>query len=168
VPRLGRVAARVVGRRVEVRCWSPRQWRRLLREERELSVGRVDARAIGFTALSAHRISLRSDVCLAVADLAAGRHALRRHEDEAALALLVFAHEIQHAAGVVAESAADCRGMQTMARVGALLGMERRYAERLARVYRSMYPRQPRIYYSSECRDGGRLDLRPASHSWPS
>jgi len=166
VPRFERVAARLASRRhVEVRCWSRRDWRRLLREEREVSIGRVDARAVGVTSLPAHRINLRGDVCLRLAALGAGRRAATEFLD--AFALLVFAHESQHAAGVAAEAAADCRGMQTMLAAGALLGIRRAYAERLARDYWKAYRRQPRLYVSRACRDGGALDMRPASHRWP-
>jgi hypothetical protein len=166
VPRFERVAARLASRpHVEVRCWSRRDWRRLLREEREVSIGRVDARAVGVTSLPAHRINLRGDVCLRLAALAAGRRAETEFLD--AFALLVFAHESQHAAGVAAEATAECRGMQTMSAAGVLLGIPRTYAERLARDYWKAYPRQPRIYVSRACRDGGALDMRPASHRWP-
>jgi hypothetical protein len=166
VPRFERVAARLASRRhVAVKCWSRRDWRRLLREEHEVSIGRVDARAIGITSLPAHRINLRGDVCLRLSALAAGRRAPREFLD--AFALLVFAHESQHAAGVAAEAAADCRGMQTMSEAGGLLGIPRAYGERLARDYWKAYPRQPRIYVSRACRDGGALDMRPASDRWP-
>ena len=134
-------------------------------EEREISIGRVDARAVGVTSLPAHRINLRGDVCLRLAALSAGRRAAREFLD--AFALLVFAHESQHAAGIAAEAAADCRGMQTMSAAGVLLGIPRAYAERLAKDYWKAYPRQPRLYVSGQCRDGGTLDMRPASHRWP-
>lgn len=167
VPRFERVAARLASQpRVEVRCWSRRDWRRLLREEHELSISRIDTRAVGVTSLPARRINLRGDVCLRLAALAAGRRSARELLD--AFALLVFAHESQHAAGVAAEAAADCRGMQTMSAAGVLLGIPRAYAERLAQDYWKAYPRQPRIYVSRACRDGGALDMRPASHRWPS
>jgi hypothetical protein len=166
VPRFERVAARLASRRrVEVRCWSRRDWGRLLREEREISIGRVDARAVGVTSLPAHRINLRGNVCLRLAALAAGHRAAREFLD--AFALLVFAHESQHAAGIAAEAAADCRGMQTMSAAGVLLGIPRADAERLATDYWKAYPRQPKLYVSRQCRDGGALDMRPASHRWP-
>jgi hypothetical protein len=166
VPRFERVAARLASRpRVEVKCWSRRDWRRLLREERELSIGRIDAQTVGVTSLSAHRINLRDDVCLRLAALAAGRRAANEFLD--AFALLVLAHESQHAAGVAAEAAAECRGMQTMSAAGTLLGIPRGYAERLAQVFWKAYPRRPKAYVSRQCRDGGTLDMRPASHRWP-
>ena len=84
-----------------------------------------------------------------------------------AFALLVLAHESQHAAGIAGEAAAECRGMQTMAEAGTLLGVPRSYARRLAQDFWTFYPRRPKPYYSRECRDGGALDMRPASHRWP-
>lgn len=166
IPRFERIAARLASRpRVEVKCWSRRDWRLLLREERELSIGRIDSQTVGVTSLSGHRINLRGDVCLRLAALAAGRRAANEFLD--AFALLVLAHESQHAAGVAAEAAAECRGMQTMSAAGVLLGLRRAYAERLARDVWKIYPRRPKIYVSRQCHDGGALDMRPASHRWP-
>ena len=167
VPRFERVAARLASRpHVEVKCWTRRDWRRLLREEREVSIGRVDARTVGLTSLVAHRINLRGDVCLRLAALASGRRAAQEFLD--AFALLVLAHESQHATGIAAEAAAECRGMQTMSKAGVLLGIPRAYGERLAQDIWKVYPRRPKIYVSRQCHDGGALDMRPASHRWPS
>jgi hypothetical protein len=167
VPRFNRVAARLAARqRVVVRCWSRRDWRRLIREEREISIGHIDALSVGVTSLPAHRINLRGDICLRLAALAAGHRA--RHEFVDAFALLVLAHESQHAAGIAGEAAAECRGMQTMVEAGSLLGVPRPYARRLAQDFWNFYPRRPKPYYSRECRNGGKLDMRPASSSWPS
>jgi hypothetical protein len=166
VPRFERAAARLASRgHVAVRCWTAADWRRLLREEREISIGHVDSRAVGVTSIPAHRINLRGDVCLRLARLAAGRHTAKEYLD--AFALLVFAHESQHAAGVAAEAAADCRGMQMMSAAGALLGIPRAYGERLARDYWKTYAQQPKVYVSRQCRDGGAFDMRRASHRWP-
>jgi hypothetical protein len=166
VPRLGQVAARLASRpRVVVRCWSRHDWRLLIREEREISIGHIDALSVGVTSLIAHRINMRGDICLRLASLAAGHRAHREFLD--AFALLVLAHESQHAAGIAGEAAAECRGMQTMVEAGALLGVPRSYARRLAQDFWAFYPRRPRPYYSRACRDGGALDMRPASHRWP-
>jgi hypothetical protein len=167
VPRFNRVAARLASRpRVVVRCWSRGDWQRLIREEREISIGHIDARSVGITSLPAHRINLRGDICLRLAALAAGHRAHREFLD--AFALVVLAHESQHAAGIVGEGAAECRGMQTMVEAGVLLGVSRSYARRLEEAFWKFYPRRPKPYYSRECRNGGALDMRPASSSWPS
>jgi hypothetical protein len=167
VPRFNRVAERLASRPyVVVRCWSRRDWRRLLREEREISIGHIDALSVGITSLPAHRINLRGDICLRLAALAAGHRAHRELLD--AFALLVLAHESQHAAGIASEAAAECRGMQTMVETGSLLGVPRSYSRRLAQdFWNNVYPRRPKPYYSRECRNGGPLDMHPSSSSWP-
>jgi hypothetical protein len=167
VPLLGRVASRLADRRAEVRCWTRADWTRLVREEREVSVSHVDARAAAITSLAAGRENVRTALCSTLAELARGARPSGADEQRSAFALLVLAHESQHAAGVSSEVLADCRGMQTMRRAGVLLGVDGAYAQRLAEVYRRMYPHQPRIYFSPQCRNGGRLDLRPRDPTWP-
>jgi hypothetical protein len=167
VPRLSEVATRLAGRRAEVRCWTRADWIRLVREERELSVSRVDRRAAGITSIATGRESLRHEICARLASLAEGKLGSRSDEDKDAFALLVLAHESQHAAGVVDEVVADCRGMQTMRKAGVLLGMSPARAQRLAEAYWRMYPKQPRIYFSPHCRPGGRLDLHRDDSTWP-
>jgi hypothetical protein len=167
VPLFSRVATRLAGRPAEVRCWTSADWTRLVREEREISVSRVDRRAAGITSIAAARENLRPEICARLAALAAGKRPTGEEELRDAFALLVLAHESQHAAGVTTEVAADCRGMQAMRRAGVLLGVPGSYAQRLAEDYWRMYPQQPRIYFSDECRNGGRLDLRPGDPRWP-
>lgn len=168
VPSLSRIASRLAGQRAQVRCWSRQDWIRLVREERELSVSRVDRRSAGITSIAAARINLRPELCASLAALAAGKpRRPGRETDDAAFALLVLAHEAQHAAGVTDEVLADCRGLQTMARAGIMLGLPAGDARSLARAYWRLYPRQPRIYVSRECRNGGRLDIRRNDSTWP-
>jgi hypothetical protein len=167
VPLLGRVASQLARRHTEVRCWTRADWSRLVREEREISVSHVDARAAAITSLAAARENLRPAICSRLAALARGARPKGADELRTAFALLVLAHESEHAAGVASEMLADCRGMQTMRRAGGLLGVDRAYAQRLAEDYWRMYPRQPRIYFSRACRNGGQLDLRRHDATWP-
>jgi hypothetical protein len=85
-----------------------------------------------------------------------------------ARALHVLAHESSHLAGVRDEAAADCYGLQRTAFVAESLGADPAEAQRLARL--ALAERAitaPADYRSSECHDGGGLDLDHASTVWP-
>jgi hypothetical protein len=85
-----------------------------------------------------------------------------------ARALHVLAHESSHLAGVRDEAAADCYGLQRTAFVAESLGADPAEAQRLARL--ALAERAitaPTDYRSSECHDGGALDLNRASAVWP-
>jgi hypothetical protein len=81
----------------------------------------------------------------------------------------VLAHESMHLAGALDEAQADCYAVQLDALVARALGAEPRFARRLAREYWTFYyPSQDRAYRSSDCHDGGPLDLFPERAGWPS
>jgi hypothetical protein len=87
-------------------------------------------------------------------------------------ALETVAHESYHLLGYTNEAQVDCYGMQSIWFVAASLGASLSEAQAFAQLFATrIYPlrrvRTP-LYWSAECRDGGRYDLRPASHSWPS
>ena len=89
-----------------------------------------------------------------------------------AMALAVVAHESYHVIGYSNEAQVECYGMQSIWFVANRLGAPVAEAQALAAFYATrMYPRRrtqsPR-YWSPECRDGGKLDLRPQLHGWPS
>ncbi len=95
-----------------------------------------------------------------------------RYVPDIAMALAVVAHESYHLLGYANEAQVECYGMQSIWFVARRLRAPVGEAQALAAFYATeMYPlRQtstPR-YWSAECRDGGALDLRPASHGWPS
>jgi len=87
-------------------------------------------------------------------------------------ALQTVAHESYHLLGYVNEAQVDCYGMQSIWFVAANLGATVSEAQALAQLFATrIYPlRRVEVpqYWSPECRDGGRYDLRPGSHSWPS
>jgi hypothetical protein len=59
--------------------------------------------------------------------------------------------------------------MQRMARLARMLGTSRSYGERLAATFWSkLYEFNLPAYRSTECRDGGALDVRRANQAWPS
>ena len=164
VPTFASIASTLARKRAEVRCWSTHDWPRLVREEKEYSVSRVDERAVGITSLTARRINLHPKVCATLRQLASHEHVEVRR---AAFAVQVLAHEAQHAAGVADEATADCYGMQSIARTAQLLGLGRAYGDRLATAYWRRWPALPKIYRSPQCRNGGRLDLHRSSARWP-
>jgi hypothetical protein len=85
-----------------------------------------------------------------------------------AYAVHVFTHEAWHLHGVGDEAMAECYALQTTAPVARRLGATVEQAQALARWnLEHAYPYLPSQYHSSECRDGGSLDLRPASAQWP-
>jgi hypothetical protein len=88
--------------------------------------------------------------------------------EDLAFAFGVLAHEAQHAVGVESEPVAECRGMQQARDVAKGLGATSEGAAEAARLYwQVIYPGDLPSYRSRECRNGGRLDLRPNSEVWP-
>jgi hypothetical protein len=89
-----------------------------------------------------------------------------------ALALETVAHESYHLLGYTNEAQVECYGMQSLWFVANKLGASVVEAQAYAQLYATqMYPLrrvQTPAYWSSECRDGGKYDLRPRSHAWPS
>jgi len=84
------------------------------------------------------------------------------------LAVHVLGHESMHLSGVIDEAPADCLGAQIGAFVAQRLGASAGFARSLALEYwRYYYRSQDPRYQSPDCRDGGRLDLFPHRHGWP-
>jgi len=89
-----------------------------------------------------------------------------------AMALAVVAHESYHLLGYSNEAQVECYGMQSIWFVASKLGASIDESQALATFYATrMYPLRrtysPR-YWSAQCRDGGKLDLRPSLARWPS
>ena len=87
---------------------------------------------------------------------------------ELAWAASALAHESYHLGGVRNEAAAECYGLQSTARVARRLHAPPAYAARLGTyTFWNVRPPVDYGYFSPECRDGGTLDLHPASGVWP-
>jgi hypothetical protein len=90
----------------------------------------------------------------------------------AALALATVSHESDHVLGYRLEKQVECYGMQSIWYVATSLGASVAEGQRIAAYYwRTTYARRQQTtptYWSADCRDGGKYDLRPASHGWPS
>jgi hypothetical protein len=158
--RLARVASEIAGRKVSVHC--PGFLGRLV--DVSPNAGTVyfdeEGRPADFT-------DLDEETCSTLDRFAEGKTG-PADEREVARALHVLAHESSHLAGVRDEAAADCYGLQRTALAAEDLGAGPADAERLARV--ALAERAltaPPDYRSAECRDGGALDLDPASSVWP-
>lgn len=91
---------------------------------------------------------------------------------KAAFALATVAHESYHVLGYRTENQVECYGMQSIWFVATSLGATVAEGQHIAAFYWRTTYAQRRLatptYWSAECRDGGRYDLRPASHNWPS
>jgi hypothetical protein len=82
-------------------------------------------------------------------------------EFKAGWAAHTLAHEAFHLRGYQDEGVTECYAMQNTAFVAERLGVSTRQAELLqAWVYAKGYENEPEEYRSSQCYDGGRLDLR--------
>jgi hypothetical protein len=85
-----------------------------------------------------------------------------------AWATSALAHESFHLRGVRDEAAAECYGLQSTAFVARALGAPAAYAQRLAAyTFWNVRPPVDYGYFSPECRDGGKLDLRLQTSRWP-
>jgi hypothetical protein len=96
-----------------------------------------------------------------------------RRAGAAAMALETITHEAYHLLGYQNEATAECYGLQSLWYSAVRLGASPQLGETLASLYANeMYPSRRTSehpeYWSAECRDGGKLDLRPSSHAWPS
>lgn len=89
--------------------------------------------------------------------------------EDVAVAVNVLSHEAWHLAGVREEAVAQCYALQTNAETAIRLGASPEDAAAVAEfVFREVQPALPAAYRTSECHDGGPLDLHPESTSWPS
>jgi hypothetical protein len=175
---LGRAATIVADAEVEVRCWSRSDWRTVKREAEIYSGKPFGAGVVGFV-VDAGVVNLRPYICFDLAKLRWGacgklfcdedyRPEQLKPRMRLAAAVVTLAHEVQHAVGVSDEAAAECFGMQRAAFAARTLDVERAYAKALARdYYYFVYPNLPRVYHSSACRPGGKLDLNPKRPDWP-
>jgi hypothetical protein len=89
-------------------------------------------------------------------------------EFKAAWAAHTLAHESFHLRGFEDEGITECYALQNTAFVAERLGVAAETAHRLQKwLYLDGYPNEPEDYRSSNCYDGGPLDLRPQSTRFP-
>jgi hypothetical protein len=149
----------------EVRCWTEPGWPRL-----EKAMGLKPGTLGGLSDPFTYEIHLPWFVCANLDALLAGeRPESGDYALGAAASLVTLTHEGTHftAAGSN-EAVVECRAMQNADKVGAALGIEADYVQRLSRLYwEKLYPKDDPIYGSRECRDGGGMDVNSANHTWP-
>jgi hypothetical protein len=99
--------------------------------------------------------------------LASGATCSKAVED-AAVAVNVLSHEAWHLAGERNESVAQCYALQSNEETAFRLGATPAEARAIADfIVRRVQPVLPPEYKTTECRDGGLLDLEPGRTGWP-
>lgn len=172
-PTLSAVAEVVAdGRPVEVRCWSPDDWGRVLREEAAFTQGAMTVDIVGAFALPlTGTVHLQQTQCAALSRLIADRWQPAGGADREDLAFAVgtLSHEVQHIVAPTSDEAGtECAAVQHNAEVARELGATPAYARQLAQFYwEELYPEEGSDYRSDGCRDGGALDLAPETPAWP-
>jgi hypothetical protein len=168
-PRFGRIASRLAGKRIEVRCWSNGDWARLMREEGSYTHGKLGPDTLGFAGIGGSRVNLGPTVCDGLVDLAYD-HA--RPVDDAeqlmlAAAIVTLSHEPQHSKGIAEEFVAECSAIQFASTTAIRLGASAAYTASLVHAYWRHYGEELPAYRSADCRKGGNLDLRRSDSIWP-
>lgn len=168
-PRFGRIASRLAGKPIEVRCWSTGDWARLMREEGSYTHGKLRSDTLGFAGIGGSRVNLGPTVCRGLVDLAYDH--TRPVDDAAQLmlaaAIVTLSHEPQHSKGIAEEFVAECNAIQLSNRTAIRLGATPAYAASLVHAYWRHYGEELPAYRSAECRKGGSLDLGHADSIWP-
>jgi hypothetical protein len=170
-PRLSRAVSTLVyksqGAGVEVRCWSPREWR-IVRKEWGAYIGTTDF--LGF-AWGETGVSIAPDACEPLVEFVYDRNrpSSGRELVLASAAIGLLAHEAQHLAdNWASEAETECSGMQSLRRMAGFLGASDAYAALLAEAYwADVYPLNLGEYRTSACRNTGPLDQKPGSDVWP-
>ena len=167
---LSRLVAVLVHRGAQVRCWSTADWERRTDDPhyrgprwRSPWGGYVEYHPV-------LTVNLAPNECTMLGLLEDAKPPVWRHRYRKAFAwsLHVLTHESIHVNGRTDERTAECWGIQAMNLAATELGRSEREGRYLAQLYaRDWYPHSRASYRSAECRDGGRLDLRPKSHIWP-
>ena len=161
------IASDLAGRKVGVRC--PNFLSSLV--ETRAEGGRVRFNAAGnpadYTELSPdtckalRRIGRFDYTCLA-------RNDCGYAEFKGGWAAHTLAHEAFHLRGYQDEGVTECYALQNTAFVAERLGVVTEHAQALqAWLFEKGYPNMPQDYRSSQCYDGGPLDLRPEHATFP-
>ena len=165
--RLAVVASEIAGHKVGVRC--PNIVKKLVYTSGEGGTVKFDenGRPAGYTNLAPwtcdrlHNVRKVDFSCLDTSSCG-------EREFRIGWAIHTLAHESFHLRGIGQESAAECYAMQTTADVAVRLGVTRGHAEQLQDwLWTKGYPNEPDEYTTTQCRNGGPLDLHPASLVWP-
>jgi hypothetical protein len=169
-PRLSRALSSLAGHKAEAACWSAEDWRRLSAQRTSWPhhlrrLGKWSAYAAG------DRAHLSPALCAWLAHFTYDRIPIGDDSWPAALAfsVAVLAHEAQHLRGISNEAKAECYGMQLITAATRALGRRAAEGRYLAALYwrEAYHDHRDPAYVSTECRDGGQLDLHPMQTIWP-
>jgi hypothetical protein len=171
-PRISATASSLAGRPIEARCWSDADWRSVERAAILLANFSREWQLAGIAAPDRSTIHLAPIVCYPLTAFAYTPFSPRANERgirELARAVVVLAHEVRHVRHPLAsESVVECYALQDIRRLVRESGRTSAYARELADfAWLSDYPDQHVTYRSPDCRNGGRLDLRPRDRFWP-
>jgi hypothetical protein len=171
--RLAGIASQIAGHEVSVHC--PGLIGRALKSYDQVA-GDVQFDAEGTPARETH---LRARPCAELDALAEGRRGkqlacIERSSscgDDAqrvAWAVDAITHESFHMRGIADEAVTECYSMQTMGWTATQLGATPEQGRAMAAlVYETGYRQMPDMYQSTDCADGGRLDLNPKDPRFP-
>lgn len=160
----------VVG--ADVYCWSHADWRRRTADlkRRWPDQERLGAWR-GYTSyVPVVSVHVSPEICSELTRLGRLAEPVWEDGERDALAWSVsaLAHESVHVRGEPDEAKADCYGMQSIRRTALELGRSAEEGQYLAeRYWKRWYRWSKPPYHSRECRNGGRLDLRPRTDVWP-
>ena len=144
-----------------VLCWSELDWSTLTGPKYEIVAGFVEYR-------SPRQVNLSPDICRRM-ELVRYKRPRPAATLFTAFSMLVFTHEVVHTLGIGNEAAATCFALQLSGFMSRALGTNKAFASRIEVLLTRWY-RQSNLapgYWSSQCRDGGRLDLVPEERGWP-
>jgi hypothetical protein len=169
--RLSHVASVLAAHEGVVECWSEADWDARVAElaEQWPQMRRLD-RWSAYTSPDLLTVHMSPSICLELRKLEGAVGPVWDDDEPEALAWSVsaLAHESAHVAGWRNEAVAECYAIQSIEFTTELLGRTRREGRWLAERYvRRFYRYHEPPYTSPECRNGGRLDVRPTSDVWP-
>jgi hypothetical protein len=169
--RLAKVVSVLAGRGAAVLCWSREDWKQEAAEKGRRSQTKLGGSWAAFTSFSPYlAVELSPEICIELSRLVHLREPVWEDESEDALALAVgvLAHESVHVMGHLSEAPAECWGMQRIPAAAVELGRSQVEGRYLAELYSKRWYRfRHRPYWSSECKNGGALDLHPNTSVWP-
>jgi hypothetical protein len=163
------MAGSIAGEPARAYCWPERDWTplaeqyRLVRGDEFWLLGHADP--------GRRRIDLAPEVCGPLDLFLRGElpPLLTLDSFELAQALVVLAHEAEHLRVPDApEAVVECYALQRVRDLVRRAGADRAYEEEIVGLVVDVsYPRLSPEYRTTKCRNGGPLDLRPASDVWP-
>lgn len=166
---LSAIAASVAEGRARVHCWREEDWAPLA--EHYALLFRDEFWLAGLASPPLDRIDLAPSVCDPLRRFFRTRYSplLNLQSYELAEAIVTLAHEAEHLRTPgESEAVVECHALQRVRALVKAAGRRRVYQDEMAGLaWEVGYPQQFADYRTSDCRDGGPLDLRSGSRVWP-